>query len=261
MPPSTAAVDRAPPAPFQRTVWWSLAAIALILLGGAAFVVDCRLALWSLEGRWPRLVRELLTVSESFGHGMGVFLILVTLGVLDPSRRWALPRVAALSLGAGILANVIKLLIVRTRPRAFGFEGDVWTTFGSWFPLASAGSGGQSFPSGHTATAVGLAIALSWLYPRGRYLFAVLAVLVALQRIQSGSHYLSDTLVSAGLAIILGLALFHVGPAGRWFARREARWRGRWRVRQAEKSGEDRRGGEERHRRAFEIGEPRRKIA
>ena len=100
----------------------------------------------------------------------------------------------------------------------------------------------QSFPSGHTATAVGLAIALCWLYPQGCRLFAGLAVLVALQRIHSGAHFLSDTLVSAGLAVALAVVLFHFAPVGRWFADREARWRSRWTDRQAgnRESGEQR---------------------
>jgi membrane-associated phospholipid phosphatase len=65
----------------------------------------------------------------------------------------------------------------------------------------------QSFPSGHTATAVGLALALSSLYPGGRRLFALLAVLAASQRVLFDAHFLSDTLVAAGIACFVAAFL------------------------------------------------------
>ena len=60
----------------------------------------------------------------------------------------------------------------------------------------------HSFPSGHTATAVGLAISLD-ADPRGRWLFAVFAALASLQRMTAGAHYLSDSLFGAALACLV----------------------------------------------------------
>ncbi|MCP4814017.1 MAG: phosphatase PAP2 family protein, partial [Planctomycetaceae bacterium] len=72
-----------------------------------------------------------------------------------------------------------------------------------------------------TATAVGLAIGLSYLFPRGRWLFTFFALLAALQRMDSGAHFLSDTLVATAVAcLISGLCLDH-RVAGRWFDRLE----------------------------------------
>ena len=79
----------------------------------------------------------------------------------------------------------------------------------------------QSFPSGHTATAVGLAFGLAWLYPRGRWLFAVFALLAAAQRVGSSAHYVSDTLAAAAMAsVVAGVCLSERG-SGRWFTRFE----------------------------------------
>ena len=61
------------------------------------------------------------------------------------------------------------MLVARTRPYAFDFQGNVWTTFGRWLPAADMG---QSLPSGHTATAVGLALALAALSERAAILSA-----------------------------------------------------------------------------------------
>jgi membrane-associated phospholipid phosphatase len=162
-----------------------------------------------------------------FGHGLGVALAVLMLHQLDPARRWAMPRVLACALGAGGAADVLKLLIARTRPYELpsAFDGSVWATFGQWFPLISDQSGLQSFPSAHTATAAGLAAALIWLYPQGRSLFTLLAILVGCQRIVSRAHFTSDVLIGAALGCLVATFFLHVSGLPAWFARWESHWR------------------------------------
>jgi membrane-associated phospholipid phosphatase len=139
---------------------------------------------------------------------------------LDPKKRWVIPRLLVLPLGAGLLVDAIKITLVRTRPFAFDFQGDVWNTFGGWFPSHNLGSDYQSFPSGHTATAVALAITLAWIYPRGRWLFVTLAVMVAGQRVFGAAHYLSDVLFSAAVGSAVAIARLYVPWISRqsdWF--------------------------------------------
>ncbi|MHB8861772.1 MAG: phosphatase PAP2 family protein [Pirellulaceae bacterium] len=172
-------------------------------------------------------VRKMLDISEVFAHGFGVLLILITAAVLDPRSRARLPRVAACAFGAGGLAQVLKHLFPRIRPNAVDTSGDVLSTFLTW----GAGSqeqavelsrrAVQSFPSGHAATAVGLAFGLGWLYPRGRWLFVFFAVLAAAQRVGASAHFVSDTLAAAAVgSLVAGLCLRQRG-AGRWFTRYE----------------------------------------
>jgi membrane-associated phospholipid phosphatase len=97
-------------------------------------------------------------------------------------------------------------------------------TFRGWLPLTSAGGAGQSFPSGHTAAAVGLALGLCWVYPKGRLLFPLLAMLVACERINDGAHFLSDTLCGAAVSSLVALGFLAAGPIARWFAHWEQRW-------------------------------------
>ncbi len=92
------------------------------------------------------------------------------------------------------------MLVARTRPLAFDFHHDVWATFGRWLPATSVA---QSFPSGHTATAAGLALGLAAMYPKGRWLFLLLAVLVGCQRIECGAHFLSDVLCGAAASCLV----------------------------------------------------------
>ena len=146
---------------------------------------------------------------------------------LDPGRRWAIPRVICCGVAAGLTADVIKMVIVRIRPYDLpsDFHGAVWNTFGHWWPMFSSFSSQQSFPSAHTATACGLAAALVWLYPNGRLLFPLLAVLVGCQRIASGMHYPSDVLTGAAAGCLAAIYILKAGLLPAIFDRLEERWK------------------------------------
>ncbi len=182
---------------------WLAVPLIFILAGFLALTVDCPLGRWCVEKNCPASLENLFSTLEPFGNGLGVAIIGITIFCLDPRRRWALPRILGCAYSAGLAANGLKLLVARTRPHSFDFHGGVLQTFGEWFPMFSAGSVGQSFPSGHTTTAVALAAALVWLYPRGWRLFPALAVLVGCQRIVSGAHFTSDVLWGAAWAALL----------------------------------------------------------
>jgi membrane-associated phospholipid phosphatase len=211
----------------------------LLLAAAAALSVDLPIAMtfkqWNrenatLQGR-DKVIHDYLgyfDVFETFGHGFGVVLTLVALHQLDPRRRWAMPRVAAAALAAGGAADVVKMLIMRSRPNDIPaqFAGSIWATFGQWLPWWSGNSGLQSFPSAHTATAAGMAAALAWLYPQGRRLFVALVVLVGCQRIISGAHFPSDVLTGAAVGCTAAMFVLRVGPLPGRFERWEKSWRG-----------------------------------
>jgi len=178
----------------------------MLTVAAAALTVDCRVSHWVLGDNLPDFVEDLFSVAEPFGHGIGVIIIALAIFQLDPRRRWGIPRLLIMALAAGMAANGVKMLVSRVRPHHFDFASGVWASFGEMLPFAGAGPEGQSFPSAHTATAVGLAMALVWLYPRGRWLFPMLAAMVACQRIVSGAHFLSDVLFGAALGYMVGIA-------------------------------------------------------
>lgn len=62
----------------------------------------------------------------------------------------------------------------------------------------------NSFPSGHSAISFAVAYVLSNRYPRGRYIFYLVAVLVGVSRVWLGSHYPSDVAGGAVLGLIVG---------------------------------------------------------
>jgi lipid A 4'-phosphatase len=94
---------------------------------------------------------------------------------------------------AGIVADLIKLIFGRARPKllfADGFYGFTWGADQADY---------WSFPSGHAATITALAVALYLLWPRGRALYLAAALLVAASRIIITAHYLSDVVMGAAI--------------------------------------------------------------
>ena len=200
-----------------------LLAAGLIVL---PFDLDCSRALRSdwLEGDFHRLI----LLAEVYGHGMGVAMILLTIWVLHAPSRRALLRLGCCSLGAGLTADVVKLAVARTRPHGLDDDATLSQIFTAVVPYLRLGAESlthvqQSFPSAHTATAVGLAIGMSRLYPQGRWLFTSFALLAALQRTIVGAHYPSDCLCGAAVGIVVAVVVLDSGLAGRYFDRFESR--------------------------------------
>ncbi len=216
--------------PNRLRLLWPL---VLALAGGLALAVDLPVAEWWLH-KCPDGLKRFLGTFETYAYGAGVGAILLTVLVLD-RRRNLFPRALAITLAAGLTADLGKMLLARTRPNSFAFDGPIWQTFGQWLPLAHAGAAHQSFPSGHMAAAFGLTAALIWLYPRGRWLFAAFAVLAGCQRMSSGMHFLSDVCWGAMAGSLPALLLL---PGG-WLAAPFERWENRRQAAPRRSSGSD----------------------
>ncbi|MGB3339826.1 MAG: phosphatase PAP2 family protein [Devosia sp.] len=93
----------------------------------------------------------------------------------------------------GLIANLLKRVVGRGRPDefdnvgAFAFQNVVndWNF--------------QSFPSGHTTTAIALAFVVGFLWPRLFPLFFVIGAVVGISRVPVGMHYPTD--VFGGLIV------------------------------------------------------------
>jgi membrane-associated phospholipid phosphatase len=181
--------------------------------------------------RLPGDVKRILGLTEFFAHGVGVAVIAWCIWQLSPASRRYIPRLLACAILPGMAANALKLSIARLRP---GYYGDQLPAniLDSWVggPVGVWGARGEfgtyfatSFPSGHAATAFGLALGLSWMYPAGRGLFLTLAVLSSVQRITHTSHWFSDTLFGVALATAIAGSLVSHTPFAAFFARLESR--------------------------------------
>nr|WP_321979657.1 phosphatase PAP2 family protein [uncultured Cohaesibacter sp.] len=88
--------------------------------------------------------------------------------------------------GAGLSNNILKILFGRGRPRYF-------EEFGAhYFNSPGFASSFQSFPSGHSTTAGAMAIALTLLFPRLKWLWIAAGLWIAFSRVVVGAHYPSD---------------------------------------------------------------------
>lgn len=97
---------------------------------------------------------------------------------------------------SGLLAILFKNLIGRARP-VLHENFEVWQSlpFEGVYHYAS-------FPSGHSTTVGALAAALFLIAPRVGYIFAPIAVWVAVSRVAVGAHFPSDVLAGFSMGIV-----------------------------------------------------------
>ncbi len=109
----------------------------------------------------------------------------------------------ALAFGAAILVTAVLVLAIKFTVRRQRPAGEWGAIYRSTDP--------HSFPSGHAARAILLAVMAISLGPAWLAVILLLwAPLVALARIAMGLHYLSDVLAGLLLGIVLGLILGQV---------------------------------------------------
>ncbi len=210
---------------WQRSGRLLLAALALAGCGLAVVSVDHPLSASLRQWKLPGDLAKAINLSEVFGHSLGATAILISVWLLAPQRRSAVWAAILITLVCGLTANVLKGAWVRVRPHSLDMirvaepgEHDFLTGAPNpklddgreLVPIRLRDSRQRSFPSGHAATAWGLALGLCLVFPRGGWLFALFATLASLQRITSGAHFPTDVLAGAALAFLITSALLQV---------------------------------------------------
>jgi membrane-associated phospholipid phosphatase len=103
---------------------------------------------------------------------------------------------------AGIGVWFIKIPFGRMRPEfylkenLYGFQ---------WFEINHKIT---SFPSGHTITAISTAVGLSLLFPKWKYLFLPIGVIIALSRVVCTKHFMSDVVFASFLGSMVAILLY-----------------------------------------------------
>jgi membrane-associated phospholipid phosphatase len=108
---------------------------------------------------------------------------------------------------SGIAVQVIKNLVNAPRPKLF-FEAGQYLHFIDGVSLAN----NSSFPSGHTATAFGIATVLVLLLKNKTWQPHILiaAVLVGYSRIYLAQHFLLDVMIGAVIGTVSGISAFYL---------------------------------------------------
>ena len=120
---------------------------------------------------------------------------------------------------AGGGASFLKNLIGRGRPRFLDSHG----TF--YFDFARFDADYASFPSGHSATSGALAVALSLIFPRFKWLFLFMGCLGGVSRVVVGAHYPSDVVAGLVWGGAVSLLIAHyLRRRGLLFANKTSLW-------------------------------------
>ncbi|CUW38167.1 Membrane-associated phospholipid phosphatase [Magnetospirillum sp. XM-1] len=204
---------------WERTVrrprTWGTIYCALVVVIGY-FLLDRPLARFlkarvtgEFEGFWKTVTHLGLGGVWLFPAGiltLGLILSMLAAPVgekRDRLRRAAwVPGFLFLAMAAsGIAGNIIKVLVGRTRP-AMLFDSNVY----DFVPL-TRGYLTNSFPSGHSQAIFAAMTALALIFPRYDLAFLTVALLVALSRVLTTVHFLSDVVAGAWLGVMVTLAL------------------------------------------------------
>jgi len=156
--------------------------------------------------RWraPRWFRILMIVSTRGGDGWLWYALALILLLYGGENRFA-------AVGAGTSTAIAGILLFRAlkrtsrRKRPCEIEPHCWSAI---LPPDK-----YSFPSGHSITAFGIAIAVGLFYPELQVCLLAAAFLIAASRIILGMHFLSDVLAGSAIGVALGFTAFHIFAA------------------------------------------------
>ncbi|UYO00041.1 MAG: phosphatase PAP2 family protein [Devosia sp.] len=140
-----------------------------VLIPSLALMILLRLAMFPMQGVWRQATGELALLSAFIFVGVG---------------------------GPGLMTNLLKRLVGRGRPSEYDSVGafSFQNIFNDWTF--------QSFPSGHSATAVAMAFAFGFVWPRLFPVLLVLGIVVAISRVPVGAHYPTDVFAGAVVGML-----------------------------------------------------------
>lgn len=139
-------------------------------------------------------LNPIISFISLLGSALFVFIISTLLFALDKDGRKYVPALWITLLLALGITFVLKYLVARPRPlvNALQVETD------------------YSFPSGHATAVFAPLILIDKLYPKLKWLWLSLGILVLFSRIYLGVHYLSDVAAGALIGYITGIIVLRV---------------------------------------------------
>lgn len=161
----------------------------------------------------PAIMHWITRWGESDWQLIPALLVLLLTSVAIPlvrSEVWG-PALRELRVLAGFIfagvgvpsltSSLFKRLIGRARPEAWTADAPI-----SFIPNLTLYNH-QSFPSGHSTTAFAMAMVLVFIWPRTLWPALVAALLIALSRVITGQHYLTDIVGGAVLGTLGAYAI------------------------------------------------------
>lgn len=136
-------------------------------------------------------------VMKSLGDFRYVTLLLVLL-VIVRQLKWKEALLALACAGTSILSEPGKFLLARSRPVV---DNVLQSAFD--FAPFQVRDGGGSMPSGHALLSFATAVCLTRYHPKWGIAAFFVATVVSAERVLEASHFLSDVVLSAGMAILM----------------------------------------------------------
>ena len=203
----------------RRGIPWAFIIVALIVILGS-FLLDApvhRIVLASNQGHWN--TGGVVAAISCYGDWPELML-LGGIGYFIANRfrnvRWQRLLLSAMiaSTLSGMAVNASRLTTGRTRPRAAAEQGWYGPHHDGQWLVGKADF--NSFPSGHTATAVGFAGVLLFGAPLWGIPAMVAASAIAISRILLGAHHPSDVITAGTIALIISWLVWEfLGRRGR----------------------------------------------
>ncbi|MEM0915474.1 MAG: phosphatase PAP2 family protein [Planctomycetota bacterium] len=183
-----------------------------LLLGGAALlmaafsVAFADVPVAESVRDMPRWVRKAADTLTHLGRlewvlvGAAIVAVVAAISRAKALLNWALLLLAAEAV-AGVAVHLVKFAVGRPRPTLLFSDGLTWPA-----PFA-LGSDYSSMPSGHAATIACLAAVLWLRFPRSWPIWLAIAAVIALTRVFTLSHYLSDVFVGVWIGAAAALLI------------------------------------------------------
>ena len=216
--PSPTPGERPDRSPFDREEsgpgYWPVLPIAL---GLCIIPFDGVVRQWVYTHRVGGDLKRELEFLQQFGAISSVVILMLVVLLLDSrSRDWKRSRIfdwTAAACLTGAVGHLLKVLIGRPRPlfddpmHVLGpigkypveLKNGTRALIHAWDYASGVASDLWSMPSSHALAAASLAVSLTILYPKLRWLCVGLVIVVCIARVLLGAHYPSDVLVGAGL--------------------------------------------------------------
>jgi len=160
---------------------------------------DHRVMLRLNSWRAPRWIRLWMICATRGGDGWLWYAMSAVILLFGGPERFSAVSAAAIAATVGVLLFMwLKKVTHRRRPCAIASH--CWSTL---LPPDQF-----SFPSGHSITAFAFAVPFSLFYPSLVAGLMFCAVSIALSRVITGMHFLSDVIAGAAIGTILGYCAF-----------------------------------------------------
>ena len=165
--------------------------------------IDSSTAHWAssdgyLEARVYKRTEIFWRVLRDLGEPVMTTLIVAVVWIYD-RRRWkAAAILIAAAAGTGAISWFIRALAGRYRP-IVADGANTWHLFRGFWETRDL-----SWPSGHATLAFATAAALTYLSPRGRGLFIIVAAGCAITRVVMQAHFYSDVILKPALGWTFG---------------------------------------------------------